>query len=402
MILGFEDQGHKLVSIPRPQNVPEITQDNVNSAIRRFSEPEFHSRVSNVLHPLTCVQHPIIIVPASDTPVMSKRSQPYAKVQQHRFYTRKPGPRTEEPQTAEEWRELIDRCIRARRQDMLDAIRSIVVGTGESQTVTSGSRDVVITPSMALGDYSTAARNRWAELTAGQPVDSPSRFPKGYYEMGFALVGARPVDSPNELKERLKVAQKRELSGWPPFLDIGISGQDPYIYDELIEAWLGREKNDRPPLDSYESDFWRASLDGKLYTIRGYSEDRTPTAGRPNELRGSILIDLPIIRIAEGILFACRLSGQFKGVEQLAVACRFTGLNGRSLVESISSTYLTVHNSISHTSEKALSGQATLQQVQDNLPEVIYDIVKPLYEVFGFYQVSIGEVRRILNNFIQA
>ena len=101
------------------------------------------------------------------------------------------------------------------------------------------------------------------------------------------------------------------------------------------------------------------------------------------------------------MLFANRLAGQFKDVEELAVICRFTGLDGRALVRSFSSTYLTVRNSISHTSEKTLSGQATLQQVQDNLPEFIYDIVKPLYEVFGFHQMSLDEVRRILRDFIK-
>ena len=404
VVLGFEDKGHELISIPRPQNVPEITQDSINSAIRRYSEPEFHCRLYYEPHPGTRVRHAIVRVPGGHTPIMCKRDQFAAKVLQNTIYMRKPGPRSEEPHTETEWRSLLDRCVLARREDFLDSFRFIVSDTAEPQITMpdlQGKGRVTPAPQIALAEYCTAANKRWTELTSNLPIDAPARFPVGYYEMGFALVGARPADSLTELKERLNVARKRDISGWPPFLDIGISGWSPYIHDEFVEAWLGREKKDRPPLDSTDCDFWRASLDGMLYTIRGYSEDGEHANLQQNELSGSILIDLPIVRIAEGVLFANRLADQFESVEQLALTCRFTSLKGRTLIRSISHTYLTVSNSTSQTSEKTLSGQATLQQVQDNLPEVIYDIVKPLYEVFGFYQVSVGEVRRILREFIK-
>ena len=400
VIIGFDDQGKELVSIPRPENVPEITQDSINSAIRRYSEPEFHCRLYYEARPETLARHPIVRVPGGHTPIMCKRDQFEAKVLQNKVYVRKPGPRSEEPHTEVEWRSLLDRCVLARGEDLLESIRFIVSGVVKPQNLTIDSQESAATPGVQLAEYCDAARMRWTELTSSLPDDSPARFPKGYYEMGFALIGANPAGSHIELKTRLDVARKRDISGWPPFLDIGITGWNPYIYDdESMEAWLGRENKYRPPLDSYECDFWRASLNGELYTIRGYSEDSKSAAGRDNKISESIWIDLPIVRIAEGILFAYRLADQFDGVEQLAIACRFTGLNGRSLVRSISRTYLTVPNSISRTTERALSGQATLKQVRDNLPEVIFGIVKPLYEIFDFYQVSIGEVRRILSDF---
>ena len=401
MVLGFDDQDHGLISMPRPKDIPEITQDNVNSAIRRYSEPEFHCRLYYEPHPTTLVLHPIIRIPGGHTPIMCKRDQFEAKVLQNKVYMRKPGPRSEEPHTEVEWRSLLDRCVLARREDLLDSIRLIACGAVEPQNVAIYPKDIVPTPTMHLSDYCTTAHKRWIQLTSNLPENSPSRFAEGYYEMGFALVGAQPTESLNELKERLEVARKRDISGWPPFLDIGIAGWNPYIEDEFIEAWLGQEKKDRAPLDSSECDFWRVSMDGQLYTIRGYIEDSESVRGQRNELSTSILIDLPIVRIAEGILFAYRLAEQFEGVEELAVACRFTGLSGRSLVRSISRIYRKVPNSISRTSEKALSSQVTLQKIQDNLPEVIYGIVKPLYEIFGFYQLSIGEVRRILNDFLR-
>ena len=61
-------------------------------------------------------------------PVLSKRDRREGGLGQYKVYVRKPGPRSEEPQTADEWRTLLDRCVRARREDMLDAIRGIVLG----------------------------------------------------------------------------------------------------------------------------------------------------------------------------------------------------------------------------------------------------------------------------------
>ncbi len=95
---------------------------------------------------------------------------------------------------------------------MLESIRSIITGSVETQTPMPSTLD-------ELKDYCTAARDRWKELVSNEPDDAPSRFPHGYYEMGFALVGAEPVNSLAELENRLDVARRIKLSGWPPFLN---------------------------------------------------------------------------------------------------------------------------------------------------------------------------------------
>jgi len=131
IIIGLSEQGQELRSQARPAAIPEFTQDAVNAAIRRYAAPEFHCEMYNVPHPTTSVVHPVIAVPGTLTePVMSKRDCP-GVIAQNRCYIRKPGPRTEEPQTGEEWRNLLRRCVRAGREEMLEAIRSIVTGRAE-------------------------------------------------------------------------------------------------------------------------------------------------------------------------------------------------------------------------------------------------------------------------------
>ena len=389
IVLGFQESNRALRSVGRPNGVPEMTQDAMNAAIRRYAEPEFHCQVFGVPNRATDTSHTIARVPGSSVPVMSKRDQEQAGISQHKFYIRKPGPRSEEPHTAEEWRRLLDRCIWARREDILDAIRSIVLGQAEQQ-------DSPPEPLEALTDFCTVANERWTELVSDLPADSPSRFPFGYYEMGFALVGATPAESLTELMRRLGIAQGIKLSGWPHFLHMSVEGWEPRIYEDFIEAWIGRPVDGTMWNDPFHADFWRASVDGRLYTIRGYIEDGELAQQRGSAPGTEFSNAIPSIKVAEGLLFASRLSAVFEGVEQIAIRCRFTGLEERSLLLVDHPAPFTDIGPATRDSQVILTGQVSLQEVHDNLTEVIHSLVRPLYERFGFYQISIDHIQRIL------
>ena len=394
IILGFRESGRELRSVARRSDVPAMTQDAVNAAIRRYAEPEFHCQVFGVPNPATGTSHTIARVPGSSVPVMSKRDQDEAGVSQHKFYIRKPGPRSEEPHTAEEWRRLLDRCVQARRGDMLDAIRSIVSGQTEQL-------DSPPEPLEALTDFCIAANGRWAELSSDLPADSPSRFPFGYYEMGFALIGAMPTESLTELMRRLGVAQGTKLSGWPHFLHMSVEGWEPRIYEDFIEAWVGRPVGGSMWNDPFHADFWRASVDGKLYTIRGYIEDGELAQERGSAPGAEFSNAIPSIKVAEGLLFASRLATVFDGVDQIAIRCCFTGLEGRSLLLVDNPAPFTDIGPTIRDPQVILTGQVSLQQVRDNLTEVIHNLVRPLYEQFGFYEIPIDHVQRMLAKLTQ-
>ena len=233
--------------------------------------------------------------------------------------------------------------------------------------------------------------NRWSQLVANEPAKSSRCFPKGHYEMCFALVGCKPADSLTITKQRLSVAQRVNLSGWPPFADI-----ESYPYEDFIESWAGRPRKDGLFSDSMYCDFWRASRDGRLYTIRGYREDSGEFQKRRYNLGGALVIDEPIRNIAEGVLFATRLAKQFDGVERIATLCRFTGLNGRSLALSYLSAMRFFERYASQTDQETLAGLFTLQQVQDNLTGILHEILQPLYEHFGFFELTRDHVQKVL------
>lgn len=390
IVLGFDEDADELRSVAPPPSAAGITQDNVNSAIRRFATPSFHLSLYTVEHPDTRVTHPILKVPQTlPEPVMSKRDCE-GVISQARCYIRKPGPRSEEPHTPEEWRGLLQRCLRAGRDDMLEAIRSIVTGRIQDAQASASEKDL-------LEEFCETAYTRWKELAATLPPDADARFPHGFYEMAFSLIGAQPARDLVELQDRLSAARRVKLTGWTPFLDMSTPEWQPYPVDDFIEAWIGRDARDRAQRTAAHSDFWRAGMPGKLYTIRGYSEDST------SRLSPGTAIDatLPIWRVAEATKFAARLADTFPDTEAIAIRCRFTGLNGRALV-SLSGRRAFFGDRFSRSDETLMRTQATIQQLNDNFAEVIQQLLKPLYEKFSFFELPMSlveeELEELLHN----
>ena len=386
IVIGFAEQEQTLKSRPRPEGIPEITQDSVNESVHLYAEPKFQCAMHLVSHPDTDVQHPVVIIPSTTVPVMSMR-ECQGVIAQNRCYVRKPGPKSEDPRTSEEWRILLNRCVRANRDEMLEAFRLIMTGSVETPTSIPNALD-------DLQDYCTSAHGRWEELVSDEPDLSPARFPHGYYEMAFSLVGAPPMNNLIELQDRLSVARQIKLSGWTPFLELQVPGWVPYAHEDFVEAWLGGpDPNGDRAAESYLHDFWRASLDGKLYTIRGYLED-----GQNHDPGRVVYATTPILRIGEGLLFASRFAETFGDIDQIAVYCRFTGLKDRCidrppwdyLVSSFFGDFT------SSTDEVILKEQFTEQQVQDNLAEALHPLLQRLYEKFNFFNLPFDLVAKEL------
>ena len=386
IVIGFAEQGQNLLSKRRPTDIPEITQDHVNNAIRRYAEPKFHCRVYNVEHPNTSVSHTVISAPSTLTvPVRSKRKAD--SIAKDCYYIRKPGPISEGPCTSEEWRALLKRCVLANRDELLESIRSIVSGRIEA-------KHLIPNALTELQNYCATANNRWKELVSDQPDDSPLRFPHGYYEIGFSLVDVTPVSGLNELQDKIRAARRTRFTGWPPFLELPTDPSYPYrsfIEMRVKSSGSGDWRTQRPS----HYNFWRASLDGKLYAIRGYIED-----DQENAVGKTIDISIPVWRVGEVLLFANRFAETFNAVEQIAIQCRFTGLNGRRLVSK--PKYSLFNSYVSHTDAIILKEQVTLQQAQDNLAEILHKLLSPLYEKFNFFKLPFSLVQGELQEMMKA
>ena len=387
IIIGMpEDENKNPKSEPRPADCPTVTQDAVNNAIRGYAEPAFQCGLRSVPHLDSGVEHPIVIVPGTlKVPVISKSGRD--PLRQHACYIRKPGPVSEVPHTEAEWLALFNRCIRANQNEMLDAIRTIMSGAINMQTPKPDVLD-------EIRDYRDAAHSRWTDLVSALPSNHKSRFPYGFWDIGLSLVGAVPAKSLNELQNRMNVAEC-SFTGWPLFLALDRHELGPYAADNSIEAWVGRPVPTRVFDDPEHSDFWRVTLDGKLYSIRGYMEDGSTYYSMPGQ---TFLATIPIWRLGEALLFAVRLAETFEEVNQVGIRYRFTGLNGRNLHFR---NHLGFPGRVCRTDNVEETALVAPQQIRDNLAEIVHSLLTPLYERFDFYQIPLQLVQNELREMQQ-
>ena len=142
----------------------------------------------------------------------------------------------------------------------------------------------------SLEEYIASAHARWIETVSALPKDSPFRFPSGHYEMGFALVGANPISSLSELKSRLTAALPERPTG----LELFYQSPDiwpPYPFDTFIESKAGYPTAGTRGASDIAA-FWRASLDGKMYALRGYLEDTKLGSSSQQQIETGLSVSL--------------------------------------------------------------------------------------------------------------
>lgn len=390
VVIGMREDtedGGMLGSHARPEGLSRYSQDLVNSAINRFAGPQFHSELLFALHPNTHTEHAFVCVPGGHAvPILCQRGCD-GIVNAGRCYLRKPGPRSEEPNSADEWRELLDRCLRARRDDMLDAIRLIVQGH-----VPANLPESTID---ALNEFREAAISRWQSLIKGLPENDPARMPLGHYEIAFSIQNVEAAPTLADLRRRLDEAGRVRLTGWGPFISLGRQPFEPFPVDGLIEAWLGQdaERHFHTPA---HCDFWRAHPDGRLFLQRGYDEDETEKAP-PGKV---IDVTLPIWRIGEAMLYVARLSVTYGDNPTILTQCRYTGLRNRQLAR-LTGFGRTIA-SYCHDDSVYIETSATANEIDNNLAEILHPMLVPLYERFSFFELPmelvIQEVERMRRN----
>jgi hypothetical protein len=381
VVLGMREPGDgqgPLASQPRPAGLRRYRQDDINAWVNRFADPPLHCEVLFAVHPETDVEHAFVVVPGgSATPVMSTRD--FAGViRQRSCYVRKPGPISEEIFTAFEWRALLDRCVRAGHDNLLDAIRLIVQGRPETGL---GEAD-------ELERFTAAARDRWVELIQGTPVGDPARMELGRYELAFEIRGTAPAPTLVELRRRLEVADQIHHTGWGAFVNLRREPFIPRPRGDLIEAWLGHPEERRITRTPAHCDFWQASRHGCLFLLRGFDEDGFGERIQPG---AGFDFTVPIWRVGEALLHVARLAREFGDGASIACQCRYTGLAGRRLVAANPTRHL-FGSYVCADDTATLETLATVDEILNNLPEIIHPMLVPLYERFSFFELRMDLV----------
>lgn len=367
----------------RPATLDAYSQDQINGIIQNYCDPSFHCAVHVVANPAGAI-FPVVVVPGGHrVPVRARRAGPNGNtIQNNAIYIRKPGPRSETPQNAQDWDDLLARCLRNRRDEMFDQIRDLITGAVPQLEQPPGPA--------RLDEWITSARARWSGLANALPEGVGPRLPHGRYCIAYEIIGERRQIPAAQFPEALKSSVVRH-TGWPPFWYPTRAGIVPYPVDGAVECWLGGD--DQTPLgarDAAHSDFWRIHPDGLAFLLRGYQEDGgdVQRAGQPPIPPASVFdITLPVWRIGEALLHARRLATNlFEGPTTIKFSATYEGLAGRSLI-SIDGRRDVWDVMVAHQDSITLSTHIDAQAIDPNLPEIVHPLLSPLYALFDFFEL---------------
>lgn len=368
----------------RPMVLTGYGQDLINGIVQNYCDPPFHCAVHLVPNPRGAL-FPIVVVPGGHRiPVRAKRAGPNGNtVSNNAIYIRKPGPRSETPQSAQDWDELLGRCLQNRRDEMFDQIRSLITGA-----VPQVEREA---PPERFHQFIDAGFERWRQLAGSLPPHAGPRLEHGRYCFAFEIIGELRHITLGGLPKVLQASEVHH-TGWPPFWYPTRRGIAPYPIDGLVECWFGAD-DETPPdrRDPGHSDFWRVHPQGTAMLIRGYQED-----GQDGQRLGSSVVPpgamfdvtLPVWRVGEALLYAKSLSDHlFNGQTTIKFEAIYQGLAGRELT-SITGNRSLRGGRVSKQDEIRLQTHIDTNAIDPNLPEIVQPLLSPLYALFDFFELS--------------
>ncbi|MGX5800611.1 AlbA family DNA-binding domain-containing protein [Bradyrhizobium sp. Arg314] len=388
IVMGMREANNAPIgSYPRPAEIQRYTADAVNAAVNKYADPQIHCDLVYLNHPVSGYEHAIVVVPGGQTvPVMAVKGTD-GEILAQKVYIRKPGPKSEEPFTAEEWRTLLDRCVRANRDSLLEAIRGIVQGHSLDSLAQAQIDELL--------KFTEVSRDSWNTRLEPLSKDDPARFPLGHYEQSFQILGVEAAPDLRSLLSSLRSAGEIRLTSWGPFVLLERRPIGPVPIGDAIEAWVGDPREERR--DGRHCDFWRARPDGFLYEVRSYDEDFTEKA----EPGTSIDLTIPVWRIGETLLYVARLAKLFGQDPEISVRIQYNGLKGRRMSALFDWRYLSYDRECFVDTVK-MQGQARASVIEDNLAEVMFPLLKPLYDAFDFAPLSPSmiseEIAKFRNN----
>lgn len=378
ILIGFTKIDGSYVEAPnRPPTLDAYSQDAVNGIVASYAEPQFHCQLHCVEHPATKAAFAVIVVPGIHaTPVRSRRDGPHDEKGKPRhvnincYYTRRPGPASEPPQSGQEWDQLIRRCVRASRDELISMLSNFLSGVPATNAMP-------VAPVDSLGTWIEEAETRRTALMKTPEIKA--RLSPGIWTCAYRLIGAKNKPSLAQFAEILRSVQGHE-TGWPPWLHLGRPEMAPYPVDGFVECFLENNSFN----DGAHSDYWLGSPDGRMYLARGYQEDS------PGNVPPATIFDLtiPMWRVGECLLHAQRLAEAMSDVPGINVvaAFRWSGLKGRKLVSWADPNRHLWGGRVSKQDTVRSTIETPANQISANLVALVAEVTNPVFNVFEFFE----------------
>jgi hypothetical protein len=267
---------------------------------------------------------------------------------------------------------LLDRCVRAGREELVDRIRLIVAG----EPIASAQQ----TSLDELDQWINESEARWQSLVSELPEAHPARFPLGYYRFAYQLRGEFDRPSLQKLRGALVEAEVRN-SGWPHWPIYSREDLRPAPFEDTIECTLAKRADAQEAAPDI-LDYWRVSLEGKTYSIRGLNEDSHPDLGEPGK---GLDISTPTRRLADALIHSSNLANQL-GMKngQIDFDLLWSGLAGRQIVSMNRNRWL-VDRYVTRQPRYQRRLSISIENLIGQLPEIIDTALRPMYESFDFF-----------------
>jgi hypothetical protein len=401
LVIGFKD-GNPAVPDPlRPASLEGYSTDVFNNIIKRYAEPGFHCAAHVIAHPLTGETYPVIVVPGgAKVPVRCRADSLDGgkSIKLDTYYIRRPGPESSPPQSAADWDSLLQRCLLARREELLSSFAAMLGADANTGLLGMLNPPKAAHPFSELDAFRDAAVQKLEQMQRELPEGAGARLAHGRYIFSARIVGDVKPLRPAQMLELLRGLKR--YSGWSPMYVFNRRELEPYLVeDDIIECWLGRDE----PRDAGHADFWRVSADGKIVLVRGHQEDGTDFVNEQEGNLGGTLFEItfPTWRVAEFILRVRELGEKMAtGEFRLQFVMEWDGLVGRKLF-SIGNRRGVPSDLVAHVPAYRVEMEVTPSEVDATLAPIIAKIVSPLLRKFSFFEPSRGlyeeELKRMLS-----
>lgn len=363
----------------RPTNLNLYSADEVNNIVKRYAEPRFQCRVDLVRHPVTGDLFPIITVPGGHrVPIRAKsETQTRKHVRVNTYYIRRPGPESSEPQTGQEWDDLMRRCVTNSREHLLHQMRYVLEGFGPTAFgMSAGQED-----DEEFREWIESGVERFREWgKEALRSETFSLAESNYWTGAYRIHQDLAMADAQQLLGKLQKVQRREPGGPYWYVPAGDQGSDPWYANGMIE--MGYE-----PMRSnlFETglpfEFWRASPQGLIFLLRGYDED-FPSSEEQPQMR--LRAENPIWDVAACCCHAARLAKALDaGSAEITLGFSWEGLRDRRLIavkERVSK------ERISRQPKASSRIRCSVEKIETNLPELVRNFTAELYQGFSFFQ----------------
>ena len=381
IFIGFGDKGAGHPGLtPLTSEKEAFTQDAIAAVVNSYITPAFQCSLGWYRRAGSQIKHPVISVPGGHrTPVFAKRSSPDGaeateRLQNNVVYVRRPGGQSEPPRSQDDWAKLLERLVKARQGDLLDAIREIL-----------NPLNTLAEPASTLLEWQDESLKAWqSRISALKPGDG-RRLESGYWSFAFLVL----LDNPPSLAEINDALRKglSHLSGWPPFTYLHQTPMRPVAQGDVMEAWLANTHDQNQFIDhNGDNDFWRVSRSGKGFLLRPMQEDEPGYLSNryPPPQGKSFDLTLPIYRMAELLKLVEAFGLKFADENaRYDVLLRYYGMKDRTLQQH-KWEYALRDGARCHSEmlESRLSG--IISELSTNIEERVFALLTPVFEQFDF------------------